>query len=199
MNALHQKDKAAVPAPITPRRNLFNINISNLAPLVAATLHERVVHDLNEENQDLHANMDRLRAYNDRLCTKGPSWTVKITGAKVNTVYATGKLLLYNTMQGEVPNYVALEEGAATCRVEELSECRLVLTTTDGFSPDKVYNISDLLDQSDKVLSFHIDSSDRWIHFGWRGDFGYLDMAMSRDGRLLPLGWSEDTDFDCLK
>ena len=182
------------------------MDIGDLAPLVAATLRDRVVDDLREEIRNLRADNERLRAENDLLRAAIP-WTVQIVGADDATVYATGELPLCDWLDND-DSYTAVEvkpeEGAATCRVDDLSACRILVTRADGLGPDWIIDPSDTLDggvigEEWTLFTVHNsqDGDDAWVSIEWPcGDYKRLLMSVSLIGRQVPPSWNE-AEFAC--
>jgi hypothetical protein len=126
----------------------MSMSVSDLAPLVAAALHDRVVDDLHAEKSNMSLELQSLRAYKEHLGAEGPSWIVRITGPDGTPDYASGtrRLLLSEVLEGGGYIYLILdpEGGAATCPFDAFFECRLVLTSEDGL-PDKVIELNYLI------------------------------------------------------
>mmetsp|Transcript_25792 Transcript_25792/g.28886 ORF Transcript_25792/g.28886 Transcript_25792/m.28886 type:complete len:210 (+) Transcript_25792:19-648(+) len=108
--------------------------MSELAPFVAATLRDKIVKELHEDNQELRNEICQLRK-------DGRSWTVQIAGPGGSPVYCTGKIsdrevLQQISNQGENLNRYAeviMHGGEGfSCPLESFLECQLILTNGLG-------------------------------------------------------------------
>ena len=139
---------------------------SDLAPLVAAVLRDRVVHDLVRENEEIPGLRDEVR----RLRAEGPAWTLAVAGPGGTPVYATGTVLHRELLRksgiddgsidvrgngGTV--VVVFDDGDAACRRDALRECRLLLTPEPGVGQEHAYNFGDDLHDDSKVWWMELD------------------------------------------
>lgn len=105
--------------------------MSDLAPFVAAAIRDKVVKELHEENRCLQS--------------KGPSWTVQVTGSGGSPLYSSGKISQREVLQqiserhtsnNHIDNInVAMqggEEAVVACCLESFLQCQLILTTSLG-------------------------------------------------------------------
>ena len=129
--------------------------MSNFAPFVAATLRDKVVHELQQENLSLREENNRLRA-------EGATCTIFITGPGGSPVYAKAALshrfITEQLIAGGIRNVtttnrnvafvqvsMAMEQWAvgATCRLDSFYDCQLVLRMESGFDIVEGFSIRD--------------------------------------------------------
>lgn len=109
--------------------------MSDLAPFVAATLRDKTIADLQEENRQLRERLQDLEP-----------WTIRIQNHDGSVVYAIAKLGVKELMQQmrcDTRPDVSLEEmtirvpmetvvGSRPCRMSEFLQGTIVLNTTKG-------------------------------------------------------------------
>ena len=118
-------------------------------------------------------------------------------GADDDDAYAAGELSLHDMLSNEELGVVKvkLEDGAATCRVDDLSECHIIVTRKDGFGPDKIIKLGDTLDEGFGHNQSLIEPDvvdNALVEISWFYEsFASLEMPMSLNGGQMPPSWSE--------
>ena len=132
--------------------------MADLAPFVAAILRDGVVDDLQADNRRLRAD--------------GPTTTVLVAGPG-GTIYATGARSQRECLREVIANVrdpdadrddISFDmeevEGAATCRLGLVRDCRVLIKKEEGLGPDVVCSIGALarsmrVDDGRLQIAFH--------------------------------------------
>ena len=136
--------------------------MSNIAPFVAATLRDKVVHNLHKEIKSLREENQTLWSNNSRLWAEGATCTILITGPGGSPVFASATLSHRQVTEQLIAggadrvrdpttnlNVTCVQVSmtmkewvvGATCRLDSFCDCQLELRMESGLGPDIVEGI----------------------------------------------------------